>query len=138
MGGYAADGIVTLPPQFEAVFGTLAASGTVYYGLYVGVNQVMTAGADATGASGTFDFLAEPKTAYPDSVDAALTELLRLFPGAAGPDYAPASTGAAGYVFTAVGGTTYVLGFVQYEGVAIAYVSAGSGDYSSAALDTAR
>ncbi|MBI2766836.1 MAG: hypothetical protein HYX53_13125 [Chloroflexi bacterium] len=134
--GYTAGAAIALPPSLESLLAT--AGGSLYYGIYSGVNEVATTVATSGSVSGTLSFFAEPKTSFPATADDALAQLRQLFPGASGA-YAVTQSGTTGYIFTATtGAAAYVLGFVQYQSVPIAYLVAGTGTYSASVAASGR
>lgn len=133
---YVGSGLVPLPPNIETAMATLAARGELHYGLYHGVNEVVTAGA-TLGASGTFALLVEPRTAFPGNTTEAQAELVSIFPGATGLKYAPSVSNANAYTFYANSGPSiFVLGFITYQGLPIAFMATGSGAYYGLAFGT--
>jgi len=70
----------------------------------------------------------------PTTAADAKTKLQSYFPGVTVTltQAQPTSTGTTGYVFYGTSGnTTYSLGYVSYNGVALAYAMSGSGTYQS-------
>ena len=134
--GYSGSVSVALPASLQKTLSSVSGSGTVYYGLYNGVNEAVTAEAKtASGAaSGVMTILVEPKTSMPTTAADAKTKLQSYFPGVTVTltQAQPTSTGTTGYVFYGTSGnTTYSLGYVSYNGVALAYAMSGSGTYQS-------
>jgi hypothetical protein len=134
--GYSGSVSVALPASLQKTLSSVSGSGTVYYGLYNGVNEAVTAEAKtASGAtSGVMTLLIEPKTSMPTTAADAKTKLQSYFPGVTVTltQAQPTSTGTTGYVFYGTSGnTTYSLGYVSYNGVALAYAMSGSGTYQS-------
>lgn len=134
--GYTGSVSVALPASLQKTLSSVSGSGTVYYGLYNGVNEAVTAEAKtASGTtSGVMTLLVEPKTSMPTTAADAKTKLQSYFPGVTVTltQAQPSSTGTTGYVFYGTSGnTTYSLGYVSYNGVALAYAMSGSGTYQS-------
>jgi|GEM_PF-1515602 len=134
--GYTGSVSVALPASLQKTLSSVSGSGTVYYGLYNGVNEAITAEAKTTSGttSGVMTFLVEPKTSMPTTAADAKTKLQSYFPGVTVTltQAQPTSTGTTGYVFYGTSGNTaYSLGYVSYNGVALAYAMSGSGTYQS-------
>jgi len=129
--GYSGSLYVAVPPALQNVLGTaIGAGGACYYGLYGAVNEVIVVQAAGSGASGTLTLLVEPKTTMPTSAADAKTQLTTLFPGVTVP-LTQAQQAQTAYVFYGVSGNTaYSLGYVSYNGVALAYAVVGSGSYT--------
>jgi hypothetical protein len=131
--GYAGSGSVTLPEVIEqALDGVVSAGGTAYYGIYQGVNQAVIAQAAGANANGTLTALVEIQRAYPSDGASAQSQLAALFPGATctQPIAAPAGVPelAHSYLFYgAAAETSFLGGFIQYEGISLAFVLAGKG-----------
>ncbi len=135
---YNGTGTVPLPPTVETAIASVAAQSEVFYGIYNGVNEAITAGATLGGsAAGTFSLLVEPKTTFPASTTDAQAQLAEFFPGAIGPRYSTSVANATTYTYYAVSGATmYVMGYVQYQGLPIAYLVVGTGAYYGYAFST--
>jgi hypothetical protein len=132
--GYSGSASVALPSSLQKTLSSVSGSGTAYYGLYNGVNEAITAQASGGGASGAMTLLIEPKTSMPATAADAKTKLQSYFPGVTVTltQAQPTSTGTTGYVFYGTSGNTaYSLGYVSYNGVAMAYAMSGSGTYQS-------
>ena len=133
--GYSGSASVALPASLQKTLSSVSGSGTVYYGLYNGVNEAITAqAAGGTQTSGAMTLLIEPKTSMPTTAADAKTKLQSYFPGVTVTltQAQPSSTGTTGYVFYGVSGNTaYSLGYISYSGVAMAYAMSGSGTYQS-------
>jgi hypothetical protein len=133
---YSGSGSVPLPPNIETAMASVATQGELFYGLYSAVNEVVTAGA-TIGAPGTFSLLVEPRTTFPGNTTDAQAELAAIFPGATGLKYAPSVANANAYTFYATSGPSiFVLGYINYQGLAIAFMSSGSGAYYGLAFGT--
>jgi len=132
--GYTGSVSVALPASLQKTLSSVSGSGTVYYGLYNGVNEAVTAEAKGGSSSGAMTLLIEPKTSMPTTAADAKTKLLSYFPGITVTltQAQPTSTGTTGYVFYGTSGNTaYSFGYVSYNGVAMAYAMSGSGTYQS-------
>lgn len=134
--GFTGSFYVTLPPPLQEILGAaLSAGGAGYYGIYSAVNEAVTIQAAGGSASGVLTLLVEPKTTMPASADEALAQLHTLFPGVSA-TLAPVAVDGAGsataYAFYGVSGdTASSVGFVSYEGLALAYALIGSGSYAA-------
>lgn len=132
--GYTGSVSVALPSSLQKTLSSVSGSGTVYYGLYNGVNEAITAQASGGSSTGAMTLLIEPKTSMPTTAADAKTKLQSYFPGVTVTltQAQPTSTGTTGYVFYGTSGNTaYSLGYVSYNGVAMAYAMSGSGTYQS-------
>jgi hypothetical protein len=132
--GYSGSVGVALPSSLQKTLSSVSGSGIVYYGLYNGVNEAITAQASGGSSSGAMTLLIEPKTSMPTTAADAKTKLQSYFPGVTVTltQAQPTSTGTTGYVFYGTSGNTaYSLGYVSYNGVAMAYAMSGSGTYQS-------
>lgn len=134
--GYQGSGVVALPDVLDAeIEQAVTITGQLSYGLYSGVNEALSVTATATGTGGSFTLLIEPKTTFPANTSDAQTQLADYFPGATNIVYMPVAATSTAYIYTAfANASTYVMGFVLYEGVPIAFLSTGSGDYYDIAL----
>lgn len=113
-----------------------SATATLLYGLYGGVNEVITNSPTSSTLQGTYIFLSEPKTAMPSNTTDAQSQLLVIFPGVAGVKFKAVSESPTSYIYLAQGATeVYTIGFAQVNGVAIAYLAYGTGNYMQAAVD---
>lgn len=132
--GYTGSASVALPSSLQKTLSSVSGSGTVYYGLYNGVNEAVTAEAKGGSSTGAMTLLVEPKTSMPTTAADAKTKLQSYFPGVTVTltQAQPTSTGTTGYVFYGTSGNTaYSLGYVSYNGIAMAYAMSGSGTYQS-------
>jgi hypothetical protein len=132
--GYSGSVSVALPSSLQKTLSSVSGSGIVYYGLYNGVNEAITAQASGGSSSGAMTLLIEPKTSMPTTAADAKTKLQSYFPGVTVTltQAQPTSTGTTGYVFYGTSGNTaYSLGYVSYNGIAMAYAMSGSGTYQS-------
>ena len=132
--GYTGSVSVALPASLQKTLSSVSGSGTVYYGLYNGVNEAITAQASGGSSTGAMTLLIEPKTSMPTTAADAKTKLQSYFPGVTVTltQAQPSSTGTTGYVFYGTSGNTaYSLGYVSYNGIAMAYAMSGSGTYQS-------
>ena len=135
--GYAGTGTIPLPASIETAIASVAAQGELFYGFYKGVNEALTSGATAGGAAGTFSLLVEPKTTFPATTTEAQAQLATIFPGATGLKYAPSVSSSNTYTYFATSGTTvYVMGYITYQGLPMAFLSVGSGAYYGLAFGT--
>lgn len=127
--------IVTGASGYSAtIVGT--ATATFLYGLYGGVNEVITNSPTSSSLQGTYIFLSEPKTAMPSNTTDAQSQLLAIFPGVAGVKFKVVSESATSYIYLAQGATeVFTIGFAQVNGVAVAYMAYGTGNYMQAAVD---
>ena len=132
--GYTGSVSVALPASLQKTLSSVSGSGVVYYGLYNGVNEAITAQASGGSSTGAMTLLIEPKTSMPTTAADAKTKLQSYFPGVTVTltQAQPSSTGTTGYVFYGTSGNTaYSLGYVSYNGIAMAYAMSGSGTYQS-------
>ena len=116
--------------------GTIIGSitSTMYYGLYGGVNEVVTNGPTTSAMTGSYAFLSEPKTVMPANSTDAQSQLAAIFPGATGVKYKPVQESAMSYIYLYQIATTYAtIGFSLVNGVPIAYMAWGTGSYAQAA-----
>ncbi len=133
MGAAASDGTgsLTLPPQVAAALVQAGLYGETSSGLYHGVNEAFTASAP----TGSFTLLVEPKIEFPSSSSRAQELLAGYFPGAAGVAYVAIQSGPATYTYQGANGSAFfVLGFVQQDGVPLAFLGTGSGGFVSVAV----
>ena len=136
-GGYTASAGIELPAALQKALTSVTASADVYYGLYNGINEAITAKAGGSSANGEFTMLVEPKTSFPANTTEAQAMLTEAFPGAAVVRYTPVTQGPASYSYYGSNSTTaYAMGVVTSNGVTIAYVSTGTADYFGTALST--
>jgi hypothetical protein len=133
--GYTGVVSVALPASLQKTLSSVSASGTVYYGMYNGVNEAVTAQAKTGNTvTGAMTLAIEPKTSMPATADDAKKQLQTYFPGVTATltQAQPSSADTKGYVFYGTSGTTaFSLGYVSYNGVALAYAMSGSGTYQS-------
>ena len=134
-GGYSGAAATTFPPAvLDEVSRSAALGGSLCYGVYGGVNAAVTSSAGTANLSGSLTVLVEPRIAFPVSSTDAQEQLAAIFPGAMGMRYANVSSSASAYTYLAsANGVTYVLGFVLYDGLPVAYLSVGSGSYATLA-----
>lgn len=124
-----------LPPAIAAALSEAGVFGTVFEAPYGGVNLGFVSNATAGTANGSYALLVEPKVGFPGSSREAQLLLVEYFPGAAGLQYAPVQEGPGAYTYQASSGSGFVvLGFVQHEGLPLAFMSTGSGLYVQPAV----
>jgi hypothetical protein len=130
--GYTGSLSVPVPTALQGSLGVaISAGGAGYYGMYSGVNQVVVVQAAGGNANGSLTLLAEPKTAMPADAAAAQSQLKTLFPGVSA-SLTPVQAAPSGYAFYGVSGSTaYAVGYIQYEGLVLAYAMSGSGSYQA-------
>ncbi len=124
-----------LPVPLESALGTAAVLGALYSGVYDGVNQAFVSAGEG---GGSFVLLIEPKLKFPRSGSEAQHMLADYFPGAVGTLFTSVTQAPSMYTYQAINSNGFmVLGFIEHEGAALAFVSVGSAEYVGAATDAA-
>jgi hypothetical protein len=130
---YAGSAVMKLPVPLEVALTTADAVGDLYSGTYNGVNQVFVS-AGETG--GSFTLLIEARLEFPTSSSQAQRLLASLFPGATGTLFVPVTQAPSMYTYQASTSSGFiVLGIIEHEGVALAFMSTGSAKYTGAAVE---
>jgi hypothetical protein len=125
---------IDLPVPLDTTLITAIALGDLYSAVYDGVNQAFVS---AESEGGTFTLLIEPKLEFPSSSSQAQRMLAEYFPGATGTLFVPVTQAATMYTYQASNSNGFiVLGFIEHEGVALAFVSVGSAKYVGAAVES--
>ena len=134
---YAGTGTILLPGIIETAIASVAAQGELFYGLYSAVNEALTSGSTGAGAAGSFSLMVEPRTSFPSNTTDAQASLAAIFPGATGLKYAPSVSNASAYTFYANSGfAIYVMGYINYQGLPVAFLTVGTGAYYGLAFGT--
>lgn len=134
---YAGKGTVPLPPSIETAIASVASQSELFHGMYNGVNEAIASNASMGGVAATFSLLVEPRTSFPSNSTDAQTQLAAIFPGATGPKYYQSVSNSTTYTYYAPSGTTmYVMGYIVYQGLPMAFLAVGSGIYYGLAIGT--
>jgi hypothetical protein len=136
-GAYAGASRMELPAPLQESLEGADLIGDLYYGVFNGVNEVFVVGSMRETVSGGFTLLIEPKLEFPSSSSQAQRMLAEYFPGATGQTFVAVTELPAMYAYQAAGPFGFmILGFIQHEGVPLAYMSVGSGAFVGPATDT--
>ena len=134
---YAGTAWMELPAPLAEALGGADTIGDLYYGVYNGVNEVFVVGSTRETVKGAFSLLIEPKLEFPSSSSQAQRMLAEYFPGATGQAFVTVTESPTMYAYQVSGAFGFmVLGFIQHEGVPLAYMSAGDGAFVGPATDT--
>jgi hypothetical protein len=126
-----------LPAPLQESLDGADVPGDLFVGVYNGINQAFVVGSMRDTVSGGYTLLVEPKLEFPSSSSEAQRMLAEYFPGATGPQFVEMTELPAMYAYQArVGESFIVLGFIQHNGVPLAYMSVGDGVFILAATDT--